>query len=82
MNHRTTYLPNLGFDDATESSSRTLNSNNEDGFMNDDAKLEYKTRFLNMNSDNKWKLPSNNYVEDILYQYVKDLPYEINCIVS
>ncbi|GES78735.1 C2H2-type zinc finger transcription factor [Rhizophagus clarus] len=65
-----------GFDDATESSSGTLDSNNEDGFMNDDAKLEYKTRFLNMNSDNKWKLPSNNYVEDILYQYAKDLPYE------
>ncbi|CAH1759251.1 9974_t:CDS:2, partial [Entrophospora sp. SA101] len=29
-----------------------------------------------MCSDKKWKLPSNKYVEDILYEYAKDLPYE------
>ena len=44
--------------------------------MNNYAKLEYKMKFLNMHSDKKWKLPLGNYVENILYKYVKGLPYE------
>lgn len=84
-------MPNYSifeFDDASgDSNNGTLNNgneditkesleNDEDSFMNDLAKLEYKTKFLNMRSDKKWRLPSGNYVEDILYEYAKDLPYE------
>ena len=48
----------------------------EDGFMNDHAKLEHKMKFLDMHIDKKWKLPSGDYVEDILYEHAKDLQHE------
>ncbi|CAI2194859.1 4547_t:CDS:2, partial [Funneliformis geosporum] len=60
-----------GNEDIKESLERE-----EDGFMNDHAKLEYKMKFLNMHIDKKWKLPSGDYVEDILYEHAKDLQYE------
>ena len=44
--------------------------------MNDHAKLEHKMKFLNMHIDKKWRLPSGDYVEDILYEHAKDLQYE------
>ncbi|CAB4439970.1 unnamed protein product [Rhizophagus irregularis] len=62
-------------DRSNEDIKESLESE-EDGFMNDYAKLEHKMNFFNMHIDKKWKLPSGDYVEDILYEHAKDLQYE------
>ncbi|RUP06167.1 hypothetical protein BC936DRAFT_140443, partial [Jimgerdemannia flammicorona] len=31
---------------------------------------------MRMRNDRKWKLPSGKYIEDVLYEYAKKLPYE------
>jgi len=59
-------------DNGNEDIKESLESE-EDSFMNDHAKLEHKMKFLNVHIDKKWKLPSGDYVEDILYEYAKDL---------
>lgn len=37
---------------------------------------EFQKNYLAMCNDMKWKLPSGSYVEDIIFNYTKDLPYE------
>ncbi|RUS21266.1 hypothetical protein BC937DRAFT_93145 [Endogone sp. FLAS-F59071] len=44
--------------------------------MNKDAKLEFKNKYIRMHQDRKWKLSSGKYVEDVLYEYVKNLVHE------
>jgi hypothetical protein len=37
---------------------------------------EFQETYFAMHNDMKWKLPSGSYVEDIIFNYAKDLPYE------
>ncbi|RUP51847.1 hypothetical protein BC936DRAFT_145197, partial [Jimgerdemannia flammicorona] len=42
----------------------------------DDIKVELNKKYMKLSNDRKWKLPSGKYVEDIIYEYGKNLPYE------
>ncbi|RUS26098.1 hypothetical protein BC938DRAFT_471240 [Jimgerdemannia flammicorona] len=44
--------------------------------MDKDAMLEFKNNYMRMRQDRKWKLPSGKYVEDVLYEYAKNLAHE------
>ncbi|RUS24401.1 hypothetical protein BC938DRAFT_473633 [Jimgerdemannia flammicorona] len=44
--------------------------------MDNKMKLAYKAEYLKLRCDKKWKLPSGNYLEDILYEYAKDMSHE------
>ncbi|CAI2192722.1 11882_t:CDS:2, partial [Funneliformis geosporum] len=37
---------------------------------------EFQETYFAMRNDMKWKLPSDSYVEDIIFNYAKDRPYE------
>ncbi len=37
---------------------------------------EFQETYFSMRNDMKWKLPSGSYVEDIIFNYTKDFPYE------
>ncbi|KAG9307537.1 hypothetical protein G9A89_000016 [Geosiphon pyriformis] len=44
--------------------------------MDKGAKLEFKKKYMEMRQDTKWKLPSGKYIEDVLYEYAKNLAHE------
>lgn len=39
-------------------------------------KAEYSERYHKIRPENKWKLPSGKFVEDVLYKYTQNLEYE------
>jgi len=39
-------------------------------------KVEYSERYHNIRPENKWKLPSGNFAEDILFEHTLKLEYE------
>ncbi|CAG8591217.1 17920_t:CDS:10, partial [Racocetra persica] len=56
---------------------KTIDDNDkENNEAINEVKQNFKSNYLKMRSDKKWKLPSNKFVEDVLYEYAKNLPYE------
>ncbi|POG62509.1 hypothetical protein GLOIN_2v611442 [Rhizophagus irregularis DAOM 181602=DAOM 197198] len=42
----------------------------------DEMKAEYSAKYHKLHPENKWKLPSGKFVEDILYEYTINLDHE------
>ncbi|PKY13044.1 hypothetical protein RhiirB3_424778 [Rhizophagus irregularis] len=44
--------------------------------VQDEMKAEYSAKYHKLHPENKWKLPSGKFVEDILYEYTINLDHE------
>ncbi|CAG8609922.1 11528_t:CDS:2 [Funneliformis caledonium] len=64
----------MNFDKGTDATPGT--GSHEQHEIMDKFRLQFEERFLNMKQDGKWKLPSGKYVEDIIYEYARNLSYE------
>jgi len=76
--------------DGTDSDKRDLKNLTFDEFVNGDAKrdkqgitkeikkmkAEFSEKYHKIYPENKWKLPSGKFAEDILYEYTLNLEYE------